>query len=142
MPRLIYAVPCLLVITDQNTNLPTYVSIVERATTEILPFPLEGISVASNWFNDDGGAVDSLAVRVRVVSPDGTTLSERELATREIPPLQRVRINIEMNPIQVNEAGVFSFTVEHMAGGEWVTDADIPFIVEVEESRAEAEELS
>lgn len=124
MARLLYAVPCLYSITDRDTNLPTYVHVVERLIVENLPTDLEGFTIATHWIRTSES--DSVSFRIRVLDPDEEQISVKPVAKRSMEDYQRYRVNAVAPLFEAKKYGRYSYLVEAEKDGSWEEVANIP----------------
>ena len=128
MARLVFAIPCLSVLRDTDYDIPSYIHMVEGTTAESIPAEIYPFRIATYWFNPNPEP-SRLHLRLRVVSPSGEELAERDLDPDRLTPLEhngRYRINIGTPKIEAPEFGVYDYIVENKAVDGWETVASIP----------------
>jgi hypothetical protein len=132
MARLVFAVPCLSILRDADYDIPSYVHVVEGIEAEDVPAEIHPFRIATYWFNSEQEPA-TLHLRLRIVSPSGGKVAERDLDPSRLTPLEqngRYRINIGTPKIEVGEFGVYEFMVQNKSGGRWKTVASLPVTVE------------
>jgi hypothetical protein len=128
MARLVFAIPCLSVLRDADYDIPSYVHVVEGIAAESTPAEIHPFRIATYWFNPDPEP-SSLHLRLRVVSPSGDEVAERDLDPSRLTPLEqygRYRINIGTPKVEAKEFGVYDFVIEKESEGEWEEVASLP----------------
>lgn len=139
MAKLIWALPCIQVLTDQETNTTSYITSVEGVGVSSLPGKFPNIFVGTNW-GRTSEEEDTIHPRLRVLAPSGEEVNTRELEERSFEDFQRYRINVRVGGFDMAEAGEYTIVVEHKDGDSWVSDTQIP--VMVQDASAEQEEVS
>ena len=132
MARLVFAIPCLSVLRDADYDIPSYFHVVEGISVDKIPNDIDPFRIATYWFNPDPEP-SQLHLRLRVVSPSGNEIAERDLDPSRLNPLEqngRYRINIGTPKLEAKEFGVYEFVVDIESNGEWVEVASLPVTVD------------
>lgn len=117
MAKLLWAVACQRVITDQQTNTVTHVDTIEQFGLPEIPHPCPPIWLATLWQREEQD--DSLAVRVRVLSPKGKKLLVFEPELPGNLPKKRYRLNILIGGMPLPEVGEYQIILDQKRGNNW-----------------------
>lgn len=134
MSYLLFAVPCVSLLDDRESNLPSYVHVIEGINVRNLPEELAPFWIGSQWYNPTKKAV-KLHLRIRVMSPDGEDVMIRDLDPEKLDPLEpeeRFRINIAAPKVEANVVGVYNYVIERKSNAKWVNCVSIPISVTLE----------
>lgn len=126
MPRFLWGLICQRVITDQDTNLPSYIDIIEEFGVPKVPYRFPPLTFVSVWRRelDD----EELRLRVRVQCPSGATAFTHELDLIRMTKL-RQRVNFRFGGFSSEETGDFRVTVESHGVDGWKDAASVPITV-------------
>ena len=138
MPRLVYAIPCLQVIHDAETNLVNYINCIEQLLVPYFPFEFGEVIIGTSWVPT--GPDDHLHLRLRIESPSGQTAAEKTVDSKPFGAYERFRINVRAPLFEVHEVGDDLFHIESGADGVWTSQATLPVrVTEVDAAEAEAD---
>ena len=138
MPSYRWGVVCQQAITDKETNLVSYVNVVEQLTPPNYPAETPRFTVATLWDRDDEGEI--FTVKVRAVDEHGSTLQEEKGEEIEFGDFERFRINRVMGGFEVVEPGRVRFQIDLLQEGEtWETVGSLPVMFMPPEKTPETE---
>lgn len=129
MARLLWALTCQRVITDQETNNVSYIDAVEQITVPGLPAIFGAqLCVSSLWKRERDN--ERLVVRHRLVSPSGSQVSGFRTEPIEMSK-PRHRLNLVLAGFRIEEEGEFQFEIDVDVAGHWKRACALPISVEV-----------
>lgn len=130
MIKHIWSVLCERIITDQQTNLTSYLTALEGISANKLPIVIQNISLGSRWFKDSTNE-ETLKFRVLLITPDRKEkILIEDDKTFKSP---NHRTNIVLNGFPAHQAGAYHFIVQIFQENTWVTVSEIPFIISLQE---------
>jgi hypothetical protein len=129
MPKLLWALICQRVITDQITNSVSYIDVIEEFAVPEAPFPFPPFVVSSLWERES--ANDSMHVRIRIVGPDGQVVTSFNTEEPVLFPNLRHRINVTLGGGRVTKSGKHSVLIENKRGTKWQKAWEVPVHVRV-----------
>jgi len=133
-----WGVVCQQAIIDKQTNLVSYINIIEQLTPQEYPAEAPRFTVATLWDRDDEG--ESFTVRVRAEDEDGNILEEEQGEKVEFEDFERFRINRVMGGFEIEGPGCVRFQVDLLQEGEeWETVGSLPVMFMPPEEHPEAE---
>lgn len=128
MPRLIWAVTCARIITDNQTNSVSYVDAVEQLRSGAFPAPFPPIYLGTLWRRSTIG--EELRIRVRVTDPSGKDLISFQ-PKQTIEMVQpRHRLNVNLGGPKIAKPGEYTVIVEQPSGSAWKVVAELPIEIE------------
>lgn len=132
MAKLMWSLLCERVITDQATNVMSYVDAVEAVGTEKLPARLQRVFLCTVWRRNDES--EELVVGLHVFAPSG-----QELVTFKSPAIafgqeRRTRLNFELTGIPLEELGDYKILLEQQVEQDgWTVEAELELEVALKE---------
>ena len=119
----IWSIVCADIITDNRTNLVSYINCLEELSVPKLPVVVPLISVGTLWEKSDED--DNLTIKVNLESPAG---SKKELFKSESLKMEkkRHRVNVEIGGLTFEETGIYNFIIEYLNKKEWKVAKKIP----------------
>jgi hypothetical protein len=136
MPRLIWALPCQLVIFDQLTNLPTYVHCADLVPLPSVPGRLPRLTVGSMWARTEGES--TLHVKLQLLNPKGEAVYSKETSELKFGESERYGVHLRVEEATAEEFGEYAAVLQHREGTTWIEDGRIPIVVR--QARSEAEQ--
>ncbi len=129
MLKHIWSILCERIITDKETNLVSYLTIIEALTVSKLPINVPLLAFGSLWISDNEQN-NILELRLIMVNPDK---SKKEIITTEQVQFatRRFRANIILNNIVFNQSGTHRLQLERKNNGKWEHIVEIPFDINV-----------
>lgn len=127
MIRHIWTILAKDIITDNDTQLMSYINCIEEIVTNRLPAPLPSIGIGTVW-EKDSDAEDNLKVKVFLVTPSGSSKLIIETQVIKVTT-KRYRLNIIAGNLLVEEEGCYKIKVERLNGENWDFIVDIPFTI-------------
>ncbi|MCK4376006.1 MAG: hypothetical protein KAX19_11770 [Candidatus Brocadiae bacterium] len=128
----IWCILCMDVITDQQTNLVSYINCLERVQTTELPFPLLPCWMGTLWTRN-GEASEALQFKIVLVSPKGkkkVVFQSDEITLDK----QNTRVNVHLTGQPIEEEGTHYFQIHQKGPKRWKKVAQIPFPVALSEA--------
>jgi hypothetical protein len=127
MSKLISAVLCSRVIIDQQTNLVSYIDILDGVHIFSFPFKAPLVIAGTIWQIENEKKIE---VRVRVFSPDNDHLIDSTSAQMDIlPGIKHARMNVAVAGFNIGAIGTYQFAIEHKISGKWHEITRIPMDV-------------
>lgn len=127
--RHILSILCERAIIDKETNLVSYLTVIEGIRVSRLPFRIPFLAFSTLWRSegDDGG---SLELKLTMVNPDG---SEDEIFSsyKVQSSAKRHRTNMILNGFEFNQSGTYSLRLERRNGNKWELVTEMPFDITV-----------
>lgn len=129
----VWTIVCLNKIDDKTTNNVSLIEVVDRLELEgslpdvrplNLPFPLP-LHVVSNWWRDNDEDRLQYRARMKLISPQGETLSTFE-TTVNLEDNPRFRVALEMETFPFTGSGVYTLDISYLGGIGWTSVASIP----------------
>lgn len=136
MARLLWALTCQRVITDQDSNNVSYIDAIEQITVPGIPAVFAAqLCVSSLWMRDRDREL--LVVRHRLVAPSG-----KEVSTFRSEPMEmskpRYRVNLVLGGFHIGEEGEYRFEIDAEVAGKWKTVSVLPVAVAIAPPQADA----
>jgi hypothetical protein len=131
MPRHVWSIPCQTVLTDQESNLSSYIRCVEAFTVSRTPVPFPPLVIGTLWVKSS--KEDVIELRIRVMSPEGDFVSTRAHPRTSFQGYNRYRINLRVGSFDITAPGEYTILTEHKEGDEWKVDSRIPIFIDLEE---------
>lgn len=131
MVKLLWAVLCKTIITDQETQSVSYIQTVEAGNAVELPVDMPSLSLGTVW-ECQGTANEEFSFRINFRSPSGddeTLLTADNISFEHSNGNDRLRINAVFEKIHIKQAGRHEFHVQLKEGEEWVTVSVLPLKV-------------
>jgi len=125
MPKLILAVLCEKVLTDKETNLVSYINLLEGIAAQGFPVALiPSVTLASIWQRTSDSTED-LQIKVALVPPAGKTT---QVYKSDVVPMTtpKYRLNLEIAGVQLKEPGNYAFRLYFRKGNRWRKAAEVP----------------
>jgi hypothetical protein len=120
-----WGVVCQQAIIDKQTNLVSYINIIEQLTPPEYPAEAPRFTIATLWDRDEKG--ESFTVRVRAEDKNGKILQEEQGEEVEFEDFERFRINRVMGGFEIGEPGCVRFQIDLLQEGEeWETVGSLP----------------
>lgn len=136
-----WGVVCQQAIIDKQTNLVSYINIIEQLTPRDYPTEAPRFTIATLWDRDEEG--ESFTVRIRAEDESGNILQEEKGEEVEFDEFERFRINKFMGGFEKKEPGCVRFQVDVLnEGEEWETVGSLPVMFMAPEEPPEAESPS
>lgn len=123
MAKLRWAITCARVITDQSTNLVSYIDAVEELQMPALPAGAPPFTVGTTWERETNDV--TIHVRVRILAPDGSSLGEIRADLEPQDGIRRHRANFTFMLV-LRAVGVHRVVVEQLSHEEWREEWSIP----------------
>lgn len=127
--KCMWAILCERISIDQETNLVSYLTCVEGVVTIGLPLNIRNLSFGSTWLKEKLGT-EIFAVRFSIVKPNGS-----RQVIKVTDPIEtnkdNYRLNIFLDGMKLNEAGVFFFKLDMQDGDNWIEVASVPLNVKL-----------
>ncbi len=134
MAKIVWAIVCRRVITDQQSNTVTYVDAVEQINFSTLPSASPPVTVGTLWQRQEGD--ETLELRLRLLGPDKKLIASDQLQviTLEKP---RHRVNVVVDGFEFREEGEHTIVIDQKLKGKWKRVALLPLAIELAEQEQE-----
>jgi hypothetical protein len=127
MARHVWSIACQTLLTDNLTNLVSYVQAMEGLSVSQLPVPAPPIWVGSLWVRE--GDEQGVAPRIRILSPNGEQVALVEIRAAQFGAATRMRQNTAIGGFALTAAGTYEVVIEQRRGKAWVEEARLPIDV-------------
>lgn len=134
MPKLVSAVICERILTDESTNRVSYIDVLDGLTARLLPAGLPRVYVATVWRRSDDEVPEELRVRFRLLPPNSSKPAAEHI-TEGIDIKRRHRVNLNLQGAQIATTGEYTVAVDYGDGDKWRNASKLPFVI----SHTEAE---
>lgn len=133
MATLLWLIPCRRIIIDSETNLVSYIDVLNGFRVSQLPAQFPTIMVGSVWEAEPGDVLES---RFRFVGPDGKVLREFEFPSHTFSS-RRHRQNLQIGGFTVSAEGRYRIAFEQKENGSWAVAGSMGFPIELREEEDE-----
>jgi len=123
MAKLLWALACQRVITDQESNSVSYIDAVEQLSVPKLPFQFPPFTVATLWKREKRG--EKINMRLGVFGPDDKTIVDFEPEPGESETALRHRMNLTLGGLPITAAGQHRIEVQQKVKGKWRTEGEL-----------------
>ena len=129
MANLIWAIICQRIITDRDSNSVSYIDALEGVGLLRFPSPLPPVTVGTLWQRTADN--DSVAMRVRVLGPNGDVLHTEDGPVVQFGPgIRRYRVNMQVFGAEASEPGTYQVSLDQKQAGKWVELSRFPLEVQ------------
>lgn len=132
----LWSVLCKDIVTDQKTNLVSYLNCLEGLTALKLPANLPLVSLGTLWLIEpENGKEVKFKVRLSFEKP-GNSAKQLLVETPEkiYAKKHRERINFELSGLHIDMIGKYKFVIEYNDGVDWNIIGDVFLDVEIGEN--------
>lgn len=134
MAKLLWAIPCQRVITDQATNSVTYVDAVEQFAVPKLPFRFPHVVIGTLWARSSKG--EKITMRMEIFDPAGASVKKTGPFYGESELAIRHRIHVTLAGIPIEGEGQYRVEIQQRSGRKWSAVGEIVFDVELVDQSA------
>ncbi|MBU1699807.1 MAG: hypothetical protein KJ970_15760 [Candidatus Eisenbacteria bacterium] len=124
MAKLLWAVPCQKIITDQQTNAVSHIEVVEAFLAPEFPITIIPMQISTLWLQEEINEI--LAMRLRMRNPQGKLILEFESPKQMKLTKKRHRVNVSFSNITLDIPGEYTLIIEQKKSGKWRKESTLP----------------